>query len=83
MTAASPKPRENLNSQNWEDRLCIEYFHLSERIQNHIIALNMFPSAIHEDARDLMLRELDLMTRYQRMLFRRICFYGIPLFDME
>ena len=80
--AQAESPYRTLNTSKWQDRLGIEYYQLSDRIEKLEKALNMFEWK-DEDALKLMYEQRDYMLKYKDVLFRRICHYDIKLYKEE
>ena len=80
--AQAESPYRTLDTSKWQDRLCIEYYQLSDRIEKLEKALNMLEWK-DEDALKLLYEQRDYMLKYKDVLFRRICYHNIKLYKEE
>lgn len=70
------------NANDFRDRLAIEYWQLTNRIEKFEKALNMLEWK-DEDTLKLLYEQRDYMLKYKDVLFRRICHHNIKLYKEE
>lgn len=74
-------PYRPLNTKNWKDRLCIEYWQLSDKIENLEKTLNQ--KLVTDYHSKLLFEQREYMLKYKDVLFRRIYDLGIDLYKKK
>lgn len=68
--------------ESFKDRMRAEYTQLTERIEKIEKAIMHF-DFLKEEERDLLVEQRTAMLAYKEVLFKRLCFYRVNMFEDE
>lgn len=74
-------PYRKFDTNNWRDRLCIEYIELSQKIEKIEVQLNL--RVFVEEANKLLFEQYHHMLKYREALFKRIYDFQIELYERK